>query len=290
MQTWRDIRGRLPVVDGSVVTPSGYDERHAGLIPTSLVVGRAPTDISYDLLDCPGVLGALVKVGRGSLDVLEFSNSWGTLDNEPTEAARRHRGVGADWIASHAQTIERALTAQDLLRRDDTEAIRRMVDGLAQRSVVHGGRSSVPFFGFATPEAFQMYVSPSGDASDREVIEHVISTTFDANLAGAQISSRFDSGEFKQVLVFSRPVVAVYWMAAAALSNGLVRHCEYCGAPFVVEEPRQRYCPPIAPWRAASACSANMRKRRQRATPARPKRGSKALKKAAHADKRKRTT
>ena len=265
MLSWRDIRGQLPIVEGSEVAPSGYDQRDAGLIPSRLLVARSRASVSYDLFQYPGVLSALAKVARGKLDVITFTNSWTALGGEATEAARSHGGVDAGWIASHAQTIERALTADDLLRRDDTEAIQQMVDNLPQHYAPSGERWAPPFF-FATPLAFEMYSFPSANATDREIIERVIATTFNANLAGAQTSVRFAAGDFKQILVFSRPVVTVYWMAAAALSNGLVRHCDYCGAPFVLEEPRQRYCPPLAPWGKTSACSANKRKQRQRAT------------------------
>lgn len=238
----------------------------------------------------PAILNALVKVARGKLDVMKFSHLWGTLGSGSSEAAQRHLGDSVDWIESHAETIERALTAHDLLRRHDTEAIRQMVEKLPQRAVAGLGRLTVPFFSFATPEAFALYQSPSARASDREIIEDVISETFKANLAGAHPSVRFELGEFRHVLVFSRPIVAVYWMAAAALSNELVRHCEYCGAPFVVKEPRQRYCPSTEPWQQASPCGANERKQKQRATTAQLRqRRANGPKKAAATDKRKRT-
>jgi hypothetical protein len=172
------------------------------------------------------------------------------------------------------------------MRIYDTEAIRRLLENLPQQPVLAGIRSTAPGFLYATLEASREYLPPSPDASDREILEHMISTAFNANLAEAQVSVRHEAGEFRHVLVFSRPIVAVYWMAAAALSNGLVRHCEYCRAPFVVEEPRQQYCPPIAPWGRASACSANQRKQRQRATTAQLRKGPK---KAAATDKRRRT-
>jgi hypothetical protein len=63
------------------------------------------------------------------------------------------------------------------------------------------------------------------------------------------------------------PLDTIYGRLAEAIANGReARSCKECGEPFLVEDPRQLYCPPTPGTKSGvSRCLARVQKRRQRA-------------------------
>jgi len=62
----------------------------------------------------------------------------------------------------------------------------------------------------------------------------------------------------------ARGLIEIIWLLVRDMAlGGELRRCEECGAPFLVTDRRQRYCPPDLPG-TNSRCAARAQKRRQR--------------------------
>ncbi len=227
----------------------------------------------YDPLARQEVVSEYAKLHEGDeAAVVQFANTWGLLGWTGLAIESVASGVTGDrlpWLWGHARNVRLVLKLLYYLQKSDTEGLAQFLDSYRAPGVIPGADEG-PLITIERPDGLQVSNRFGwGEPVQRVaplVAEEIIAAVVNNNLRGQVIDT-----------VLTRPLrvipdcpallIAVYWHLARAIAgdHSLAR-CQECGAPFVMTDSRQRFCPRPTQMKstAGSTCGARDRKRRQR--------------------------
>jgi hypothetical protein len=224
-----------------------------------------------------------------------FLSTYGPLGYQllKPELAWPEQGEPLGWLLAEAETVRFALDLISALQEHDSAALeatlsRRRVrsgedTGDEERSDLtptsmryavcrdvehHGwhlgtGHPRGLDHGWYDPVAF--YPLPGQSAADlRGHAGRIVANLVRAHHPSQEGELVFREGRFAEVIE-ERPLLAAIWLHVkrAALGDVDVRHCAACGAPFLVSDRRQQYCPSLVSGEK-SRCSTRQQMRRLR--------------------------
>ncbi len=209
--------------------------------------------------------GELAKLERGNKKaVIKFADTYGLLGYSnllPTkEFAGRPVSDPVEWIWSHAETVQLALTLKDVLDQEDAEGLERTLKKLEHRRLKHQ-----PFFVTFAARGNVRSCSFFPPSSHRRLAASILETIVNENISGIHPEIAWDEtrGIFVQYSSFSTLIEAVYWHLSNVMSGGRVTRCETCGGRFIQTDRRQRFCPTGTKQESPCAVKARVREWRE---------------------------
>ena len=197
-----------------------------------------------------------------------------------------------DWIIAQARTVEFALKLVEALKAGNKERLERV---LAQRRLGISNLENLIDGGPPLGRYAHYYVAKGGGYGgeggklgdgqqfrggwyqgdyypvyddDRGLERHaevIVAELVNANTEGVREHLWVDYHRGFGLEQRGRGLIELIWvhLRNAALGAGEIRRCLECGAPFIVTDRRQQFCPPDLPG-TKSRCAGRSQKRRQR--------------------------
>jgi hypothetical protein len=247
----------------------------------------------YDPLEVPALPNLLAKVTNRD-SAIEFVDRFGLLGYSGLKSATNQsvhdfgvpidwfewlklawKGDPLSWFLSHASTVDLVLRLIVHLSTGNEDGISQLLrsrmvyaDGMVEgdktervAGLVLAQGSEVRF----RPISLDGAVSGQHSAMAAELIVNLVNSNTQFVRNRLQLS--FDKDDIWSSISFVALIEAVWYLvgqAAAKARFSGIRLCEECGAPFIVTDKRQRFCPGGVGYSSSSTCGTRSRKRRQR--------------------------
>ena len=206
--------------------------------------------------------------------LMAFAKKWGLLgaedppmtdgpldpDHPPLEQEATH------WIWNHANNVRLALEIWQSLVHKDEASLNRTLRRYVELEDLPTGWPPRLHIWVPQREHGEGDFSSFFWAGTAETAHEVLASLINPNIPARHFVLR-DRPLTLWPAEEPTPLDTIYGRLAEAIANGReVRGCKECGEPFLVEDPRQLYCPPTPGTKSGvSRCLARVQKRLQRA-------------------------
>jgi hypothetical protein len=233
----------------------------------------------------------IAKLHRGKdADIIKFASAYGPLGY--------HRLVGIEdviegdpipWVLMHSRTLDFVLRAVNMLSQNESEDYDGLLPLLTpepDNPLIHKPwvkwvapkRKDHPVFSdrhdWESHVAWPIVIACRGSIeahrwmfagprwTKRDMMRLVVRYIVNANISGIVHALAPDEQDHDQLAMqFSALIEVAYWHVAKTISRGRVAKCAEprCGAVFIQEDARQRFCPPTGSQQHESQCAIRAR-------------------------------